>query len=47
MTSASVHDSQVFDELLDQATDADGHKRPVYADSAYHSKEQEQRLANA
>ena len=34
-------------ELLDQATDADGHKRPVYADSAYRSKEQEQRLANA
>ena len=47
VTSASVHDSQVFDELLDQATDADGHKRPVYADSAYRSKEQEQRLANA
>ena len=31
----------------DQATDADGHKRPVYADSAYRTKEQEQRLANA
>jgi IS5 family transposase len=47
VTHAAVHDSQVFDELLDQATDADGNKRPVYADSAYRSQAQEQRLADA
>ena len=34
-----MHDSQVFDELLDQSTDEDGNKRAVYADSAYRSKE--------
>ncbi len=44
VTAASVHDSQVFDELLDQSTDEDGNKRAVYADSAYRSKEQEGRL---
>lgn len=44
VTAASVHDSQVFDELLDQSTDEDGQKRAAYADSAYRSKEQEERL---
>lgn len=47
VTSASVHDSQVFDELLDQSEDQEGRKRPVYADSAYRSKDQEKRLADA
>ena len=47
VTTASVHDSQVFDELLDQTEDKDGNKRPVYADSAYRSEAQEQRLADA
>jgi len=46
VTSASVHDSQVFDELLDQTEDKDGNKRAVYADSAYRSEAQEQRLAD-
>jgi transposase, IS5 family len=44
VTAASVHDSQVFDELLDHTTDNDGQKRAAYADSAYRSKEQEERL---
>ena len=44
VTNAAVHDSQVFDELLDQTTDEDGHKRAVYADSAYRSEAQEERL---
>jgi IS5 family transposase len=44
VSAASVHDSQVFDELLDQSTDEDGQKRAAYADSAYRSKEQEERL---
>jgi IS5 family transposase len=47
VTHAAVHDSQVFDELLDQTPDADGNKRAVYADSAYRSEAQEQRLAEA
>ena len=47
VTAASVHDSQVFDQLLDQSEDADGDKRPAYADSAYRSKEQEARLEAA
>ena len=47
VTSASVHDSQVFVELLDQTEATDGNKRAVYADSAYRSQDQEQRLANA
>ena len=47
VTPASVHDSQVFDELLDQTEASDGHKRAVYADSAYRSQDQEQRLADA
>jgi transposase, IS5 family len=46
VASASVHDSQVFDGLLDQTIDKDGNKRPVYADSAYRSEAQEQRLAD-
>ena len=44
VTVASVHDAQVFDELLDQGADAEGNKRAVYADSAYRSKEQEDKL---
>ena len=44
VTAASVHDSQVFDELLDYATDEEGRKRSAYADSAYRSKEQEEHL---
>lgn len=44
MTAASVHDSQVFDELLDQAEHENGNKRAVFADSAYRSTEQEARL---
>ena len=44
VTPASVHDSQVFDELLDQSTDEEGKKRAAYADSAYRSKEQEEKL---
>ena len=47
VTTASVHDSQVFDELLDQTRDAEGNKRKVYADSAYRSEAQEQRLTEA
>jgi len=45
VTDASVHDSQVFDVLLDQHTHEDERKRPIYADSAYRSKAQEARLA--
>ena len=47
MMHAAVHDSQVFDELLDQAADVDGNKRAVYADSAYCSQAREQHLADA
>jgi transposase, IS5 family len=45
VTDAAVHDSQVFEELLDQTEDADGNKRPVYADSAYRSADKEAQLA--
>jgi IS5 family transposase len=45
VTDASVHDSQVFDELLDHAEDTDGNKRAVYADSAYRSNATEEKLA--
>lgn len=45
VTDAAVHDSQVFDVLLDQQTDDAGNKRTIYADSAYRSKAQEARLA--
>src|SRR5450756_1212448 len=45
VSDAAVHDSQVFEELLDQTSDAKGEKRPVYADSAYRSKDREETLA--
>ena len=45
VTDASVHDSRVFEELLDQSTDVHGNKRTVYADSAYRSQEKEATLA--
>lgn len=45
VTDAAVHDSQVFEELLDQTTDEDDNKRALYADSAYRSAEEEARLA--
>jgi IS5 family transposase len=44
VTDASVHDSQVFEELLDQSKNEAGEKRPVYADSAYRSAEHEAQL---
>ena len=40
VTDASVHDSQVFEELLDSTNTS----KDVWADSAYRSKEQEARL---
>jgi IS5 family transposase len=45
VSDAAVHDSQVFEELLDQTVDAKGEKRAVYADSAYRAKDREERLA--
>lgn len=45
VSDAAVHDSQVFEELLDKSEDAQGEKRAVYADSAYRSNEREQALA--
>jgi transposase, IS5 family len=45
VSDAAVHDSQVFEVLLDQTADAEGKKRAAYADSAYRSKEREQALA--
>ena len=45
ITDASAHDNQVFDELLDHAQDVDGDKRAAYADSAYRSKNTEEKLA--
>ena len=45
VTDAAVHDSQVFEVLLDQAEQKDGKKRAIYADSAYRSKEKEEKLA--
>lgn len=47
VTDAAVHDSQAFDMVLDQAAQADGSKRAVYADSAYRSQERESQLAAA
>ena len=45
VTTASVHDSQVFEELLDHEIDPEtGKKRAVSADSAYRSKEKEAML---
>ncbi|WP_409521196.1 transposase [Methylomonas sp. MO1] len=46
VTHAAVHDSQLFDELLDHTSDEDGNKRAVYADSTYRSEVQEQREAD-
>lgn len=46
VTPANVHDSQVFEALLDTETaDAKGRKRAAYADSAYRSQEREEHLA--
>ena len=45
VSDAAVHDSQVFEELLDQRIDAEGEKRAVYADSAYRSQDREVALA--
>lgn len=45
VSDAAVHDSQVFEELLDHTVDAEGKKRAAYADSAYRSKEREQTLS--
>ena len=47
VTSASVHDSNVFDALLDHSEDENDNKRSAYADSAYRAKAQEERLAQA
>ena len=45
VTTASVHDSQVFEELLDHEIDPEtGKKRAVSADSAYRSEEKEAML---
>lgn len=44
VTDASVHDSQVFDELLNHTQDAEGNKRAVYTDSAYRSKTTEEKF---
>jgi transposase, IS5 family len=46
VTDAAVHDSQVFEQLLDHSEDEQGKKRPVYADSAYRSAEHEAQLAD-
>ena len=45
VSNASLHDSQVFEELLDQSQDEEGKKRAIYADSAYRSKAHEKQLA--
>ena len=45
VTDASVHDSQVFDHLLDEMEQEDGERRAVFADSAYRSEEKEAQLA--
>ena len=47
VTDAAVHDSMLFDDLVDQECQEDGNKRAVYADSAYRSKERESQLAHA
>ncbi len=44
VTAASVHDSQVFEVLLDQAQNEAGEKRAIYADSAYRSQQKESAL---
>jgi len=43
VTDAAVHDSQVFDELLDEENSG----RSIWADSAYRSKEREAKLRDA
>ncbi len=45
VTDAAVHDSQVFEDLLDHSRDANGKKRAVFADSAYRSQDKEDQLA--
>lgn len=45
VTDAAVHDSQVFEELLDHTPGQDGMKRAAYADSAYRSQAHEEKLA--
>lgn len=47
VTEASLHDSNVFEELLDHTVDGQGKKRPAYADSAYRSAQREADLAAA
>jgi IS5 family transposase len=47
VTDAAVHDSQVFETLLDHTPFDAGTKRTAYADSAYRSQEREQQLAEA
>ena len=44
VTDAAVHDSQVFEVLLDHSEDEQGKKRPVYGDSAYRSAAHEAQL---
>lgn len=45
VTDAAVHDSQVLDGVIDPAAQADGSKRALFDDSAYHSAETEAHLA--
>lgn len=45
VSDAAVHDSQVFEVLLDQTIDTKSEKRPLYADSAYRCKDREETLA--
>jgi IS5 family transposase len=47
VTAASVHDSQVFDRLVDASPNEEGQTRVVYADSAYRSEEREADLQAA
>ena len=42
-TDAAAHDSPVFDVLVGQHTGAGRHKRPIYAESAYRPKAQQER----
>ena len=44
VSHAAVHDSNLFEHLLDRTNTSDDKKRPVYADSAYRSQECEKRL---
>lgn len=46
VSNAAVHDSQVFEELLDHTIDPEGKNRPIFADSAYRSKDQEEGLSD-